>query len=73
MVTKAYKKLTEKEKEKELENLLRNCKDEKEFDKECRHRFGEPQITVTWTRNIRMASILLEGRKKSIHASVTIS
>jgi len=40
LITKLWKRLTEPEVKAELENLLRNCEDESQFEKECRQRKG---------------------------------
>ena len=69
--TKHYERLTETEVKAELENLLRNCKDESEFKQECRHRFGGPMINLHWEESIRSASICRWGKSESIYASVS--
>ena len=72
LTTKSCERLTETEVKAELENLLRNCKDESEFRKECRHRFGGPMINLDWGKGIRCAAICRPGKSESIYASVSL-
>lgn len=70
LTTKSYERLTEAEVKAELENLLRNCEDENEFEKECRHRFGGPMIMLNWGKSIRCVTICRCRKNESISASV---
>lgn len=70
--TKHYERLTESEVKAELENFLRNCENESEFKKECRHRFGGPMINLNWEKGIRSAAICRHGKNESIYASVSL-
>jgi len=70
--TKKWSRLSEAEAKAELKNLLRNCEDESEFRKECRHRFGGPMINLDWGKGIRSAAICRHGKSESIYASVSL-
>ncbi len=70
LTTKSRERLTEREVRVELKNLLRNCKDESEFKKECRHRFGGPMINLNWENGTRSVAICRQGKTESICASV---
>ena len=72
LTTKLWERLTETEVKAELENLLRNCKDANEFEKECRHRFSGPMINLEWRKSIRSATICRYGKSESICASVSL-
>lgn len=72
LTTKSWERLTVEEVKAELENLLRNCKDESEFKKECRHRFGGPMVSLYWGEGTRSVSICRQGRNESISANISL-
>lgn len=71
--TKAYDRLDKEEVIAELENLLRNCKNEDEFREQCRHRFGGPMIMLDWEESIRSVLICRNGKDEAIRATVSSS
>jgi len=72
LTAKLWERLTEAEVRAELENLLRNCKDESEFRKECRHRFGEPMIMLIWGKGVRSTAICRQDKNERIYANVSL-
>ena len=70
LTTESCERLTKTEVKAELENFLRNCKNEEDFLKECRCRFQGPLVTVEWGNILRSVSICRHGKNESIYASV---
>jgi len=71
LTTEHWSRLTKEKVKAELEHLLRNCKTKGEFEKECRHRFGAPLISLSWGETGRSIAICRRGKSESIYASVS--
>ncbi len=72
LTTEHWSRLTKGEVEAELEHLLRNCKSKGEFERECRHRFGAPSVSLSWGEIGRSAVICRRGKSESIYTSVSL-